>query len=110
MEHKYHQTEEEVVLPPEYNSWKKVFEKEASERFPEHCPWDHAIELREDFIPKRGKIYNLSPLQQTSLDKWIKEQLGKGYIHQSKSPQALPFFYVEKKDSKMLCPAKTTDI
>ena len=38
MKHKYHQTEEEVMLPPEYNSWKKVFEKEASERFPEHHP------------------------------------------------------------------------
>ena len=106
MEHKYHQTEEEVMLPPEYNSWKKVFKKEASERFPEHRPWDHAIELHEDFIPKRGKIYNLSPLQQTSLDQWIKEQLGKGYIHQSKSPQASPFFYVEKKDSKTLHPCQ----
>ena len=106
MEHKYHQTEEEVVLPPEYNSWKKVFEKEASERFPERCPWDHAIELHEDFIPKRGKIYNLSPLQQTLLDKWIKEQLGKGHIHQSKSPQASSFLYVEKKDSKMLRPCQ----
>ena len=92
------------MLPPEYNSWKKVFEKEASERFPECHPWDHAIELHKDFIPKRGKIYNLSPLQQTSLDEWIKEQLGKGYICQSKSPQASPFFYVEKKDSKTLCP------
>jgi hypothetical protein len=80
MEHKYHRTEEEVMLPPEYTKWKKVFEKKASERFPERRPWDHAIELKEDFRPKRGKIYNLSPLQQKSLNEWIKEQLGKGYI------------------------------
>ena len=94
------------MLPPEYTKWKKVFEKKASERFPERRPWDHAIELKEDFKPKRGKIYNLSPLQQKSLDEWIKEQLGKGYIRRSKSPQAAPFFYVEKKDSKVLRPCQ----
>ena len=94
------------MLPPEYTTWKKVFMKEASERFPECCPWDHAIELKEDFTPKRGKIYNLSPLQQKSLDEWIKEQLGKGYICQSKSPQAAPFFYVEKKVRKALRPCQ----
>jgi hypothetical protein len=43
-------------------------------------PWDHAIELKEDFQPKKGKIYPLSPLQQNTLNEWIKEQLGKGYI------------------------------
>ena len=56
------------MLPPEYTTWKKVFEKEAYKRFPERHPWDHAIELKEEFTPKRGKIYNLSPLQQKSLD------------------------------------------
>ncbi len=35
MEHKYHQTEEVNVLPPEYTAYKEVFEKKASERFPE---------------------------------------------------------------------------
>ena len=30
----------EVMLPPEYTKWKKVFEKKASERFPERRPWD----------------------------------------------------------------------
>ena len=40
------------------------------------------------------------------MDEWIKEQLGKGYIHQSKSPQAAPFFYVKKQDSKALCPCQ----
>jgi hypothetical protein len=31
------------------------------------------------------------------LDEWMKEQLAKGYIRPSKSPQASPFFFVEKK-------------
>ena len=106
MEHKYNTDQKEVVLPPEYLEWKEIFEKQASERFPERRSWDHAIELREDFVPKKGKIYPISPLQQNTLDEWIKEQLSKGYIRPSKSPQAAPFFYVEKKDSKTLRPCQ----
>ena len=77
-------------------------EQKAAEQFPSKCPWDHAIELKDDFKPKKGKIYLLNPLQQNTLDEWIKEQLAKGYIQPSKSPQALPFFFVEKKDAKKL--------
>ncbi len=35
MEHKYHQKGEVHMLPPEYSAYKKVFEKKASEQFPE---------------------------------------------------------------------------
>jgi hypothetical protein len=100
MEHKYHQTEEVIMLPPEYNPWKDVFEKKASERFPESRSWDHQI------VPKRGKIYPLSPKQQNTLDEWIKEHLEKEYIRPSKSPQASPFFFVEKKDKQNLRPCQ----
>src|SRR5258707_6635447 len=80
MEQNYHNKEEKTQLPREYAEWNKVFEKTASEQFPEHRTWDHAIELRKDFIVKKGKIYALSPMEQNSLDDWIKEQLAKGYI------------------------------
>jgi hypothetical protein len=40
------------------------------------------------------------------LDEWIKEQLAKGYIRPLKSPQASPFFFVEKKDAKKLRPCQ----
>jgi hypothetical protein len=78
MEHKYNAEQEESTLPTQYTPWKEVFEQKAAEQFPSKCPWDHAIELREYFKPKKGKIYPLSPLQQNTLDEWIKEQLAKG--------------------------------
>jgi hypothetical protein len=106
MEHKYNAKQEESILPTQYLPWKEVFEQKAAERFPGKCPWDHAIELRDDFKPKKGKIYPLNPLQQNTLDEWIKEQLAKGYIRPSKSPQASPFFFVEKKDAKKLRPCQ----
>ena len=76
MEHKYNAQQEESTLPTQYLPWKEVFEQQESEQFPGKRPWDHAI----DFKPKKGKIYPLSPLQQNTLDEWIKEQLNKGYI------------------------------
>ena len=106
MEHKYHVEQEESILPTQYLPWKEVFKQKASERFLGKRPWDHTIELRDNFKPKKGKIYLLSPLQKNMLDKWIKEQLTKGYIQLSKSPQASPFFFVEKKDAKKLQPCQ----
>ncbi len=106
MEHRYHQTEEVHTLPPEYLVYKKVFQKRASEWFPESWSWDHQIELHKDFKPKRGKIYPLSPKQQNTRDEWIQEHLEKGYISPSKSPQASPFFFVEKKEAQKLHPCQ----
>src|SRR5258705_7519188 len=106
MEQNYQNKEEKMQLPQEYVEWNKVFEKTASEQFPERCTWDHAIELCEDFIAKKGKIYALSLMEQNSLDDWIKEQLAKGYIRQLKSLQSSPFFFVPKKESNTLHPCQ----
>ena len=54
IDQKYRKPEEEVRLPPEYMEYASVFEKEASKRFPERRHWDHAIELHDDFVPKKG--------------------------------------------------------
>jgi hypothetical protein len=60
LEHKYNAKQEESILPTQYLPWKEVFEQKAAERFPGKRPWDHAIELRDDFKPKKGKIYPLN--------------------------------------------------
>jgi hypothetical protein len=82
----------------QYRNFHKIFDKAASERLPNHGLWDHAINLKPDFKPKPCKLYPLSPMEQTKLDKFLAEQLDKGYIHPSKSPMASPFFFVKKKD------------
>ena len=68
MEHKYSTEQEESILPTQYLLWKEVFEQKAAEQFPSKCPWDHAIELKDNFKPKKGKIYPLNPLQQNMLN------------------------------------------
>ena len=43
----------------------------------------------------------LTPQEQIELDKFLKENLEKGYIRPSQSPMASPFFFVDKKDGKL---------
>ena len=88
------------MLPTEVLDYKDIFDKQMAEHFLELRPWDHAIYLK-DFVPKDCKIYLLSPLEQLELDKFIDENLAKGYIRPSKSPMASPFFFVDKKDGKL---------
>ena len=40
------------MLPAEVLDYKDVFDKQTAEHFPESQPWDHAIDLKEDFVPK----------------------------------------------------------
>jgi hypothetical protein len=94
------------LLPNAYHEYRSVFEKEVSERFPESRPWDHAIDLKPDFILKDCKVYPLTPTEQTKLDEFLEENLQKGYIQPSKSPMASPFFFVSKKDSDALRPCQ----
>ena len=90
------------IVPPQYHKWKKVFSEEEAKRFPQHQPWDVAINFTKD-APKilDCKIYPLSLGKQEKLDDYIKENLEKGYIRPSKSQYSSPFFFVGKKDSKL---------
>ena len=96
----------EELIPEQYRKFQKVFEKAASERFPDERPWDHAIDIKPDFVPKDCKVYPLTPTKQSKLDGFLDENLKKGYIRQSKSPMASPFFFVAKKDKDALWPTQ----
>ena len=91
----------EEQLPDIYSAYQKVFEKKASDRLPQHQPWDHEIDLKPDFQPRPGKVYPLAHHEREEMDKFIDENLEKGYIRPSQSPFAAPFFFVGKKDGKL---------
>ena len=63
-------------------------------------PWDHAIDLKDTFKPKKGRIIPLLPQEQEEVTVFLDDQLKKGYIRPSKSPQTSPVFFVPKKDGK----------
>ena len=49
----------EEIISRRFYKYLKMFEKKESERIPMRKIWDHAIDLREGFVPKKGKIYPL---------------------------------------------------
>ena len=51
-------------------------------------------------MPWKEKVYPLSREEREEVREFVKEQLRKGYIRPSKSPQTAPVFFVEKKDGK----------
>ena len=91
----------EEQIPEEFHEFLDVFSEEKAARFPEPRQWDHKIEMKDTFVPKSFKTYNLTPQEQIELDKFLKENLEKGYIRPSQSPMASPFFFVDKKDGKL---------
>jgi len=63
-------------------------------------PWDHTIELKKGFVPRKGKVYSLSRDEREEVQAFVEDQLRKGYIRPSKSPQTSLVHFVAKKDGK----------
>jgi len=88
----------EEMVPKRFLKWRKVFGKVESERIPTRKIWDHAIDLKETFKPQKGRIYPLSKNEREEVQNFINDQLRKGYIRPSKSPQTSSVFFVGKKN------------
>jgi len=95
-------SEEEAkrLVPERFHQWIKVLGKKQSERMPTRKLWDHAIDVKEGFVPRKGKVYLLSREEKGEVHEFIQEQLRKGYIRPSKSPQMALVFFVGKKDGR----------
>ena len=92
--------EAKKLVPEEFHKWIKVFGKKQSERMLTRKVWDHTIDVKEGFLLRKGKVYPLSREEREEVREFVKEQLRKGYIQPSKSPQMAPVFFIGKKDGK----------
>ena len=88
------------LVPPQYHAYLDVFQDFPGKKLPPQRDYDHAIDLSETYKPQRSAPYSLSPAQQGALDDFLEENLAKGFIRPSKSPQAAPLFFVPKKNNK----------
>ena len=90
------------IIPTHYHKHTKVFSEEAAHHFPESRKWDHAIDFKPNAPNTMDcKVYPLSLTEDIALQKFITENLKKGYIRQSKSPYAFPFFFIKKKNGNL---------
>ncbi len=68
-------SEEEAkkLVPEKFHRWIKVFGKKQSERMPTRKLWDHAIDVKEGFMPRKGKVYPLSREEREEMREFVKE-------------------------------------
>jgi len=102
MAHEYakQHAKEEVTLPEEFKQHAKLFSDEEAKKFPPSHPHDHKIELMPEAPDKFNcKLYPMSLADQAIEDKFLDENLEKGYIVPSDSPYSFSTFMVPKKDS-----------
>ena len=86
----------EQMVPEEYHEYLSLFDEKKSEQFPLARTWDHKIKMKPTFKP-----YKFSFAEIKEQEKFVKENLWKGYIKHLKSPMASLFFFVTKKDRKL---------
>jgi len=65
------------MVPKKFLKWRKVFGKVESKRMPIRKVWDHAVDLKEMFKSKKGRIYLLSKDKRKEVQKFINDQLRK---------------------------------
>ncbi len=92
------ETRQVTHVPPEYQSFKDVFSKEAATHLPPHRPWDCSIDLLHGAKLPKGHIYPLSIPERAAMEEYVKEALNQGFIRPSTSPAGSSFFFVAKKD------------
>ena len=88
----------EQKLPSQYTKYAKVFDELGEGELPPQWLFNHRIDLKETFIPKVAKSYPMNPKEIEACKAFIDEHLKSGKIRKSQSPQASPFFFVQKKD------------
>ena len=88
----------EQKLPPQYAKYTKVFDEPKNRQLPPRHPFDHRIDLKETFILMVAKTYPMNPKEMEACKAFIDEHLKSGKIRKSQSPQASPFFFIQKKD------------
>jgi len=99
---KARQYTQKAEVPGEYQQFAKLLSKEESKRYPPKRAWDHAIEFKKD-APEAVdcKVYPMNRIEDEAVQKFLNDELEKGYIRESKSPYVSSFFFVKKKDGKM---------
>ena len=88
------------LVPERFHKWIHVFGKKASEQIPTKKLWNHTIDMKERFVPRKKKVYPLLREEREEICEFIAEQLRKEYIRLLKLSQIAPVFFVGKKNGK----------
>jgi len=74
-EEKAARLEEEAkkLVLEKFHKWIKVFGKKASERMLMRKAWDHTIDMKKGFVPRKRRVYPLLREKRGEVRKFIEE-------------------------------------
>ena len=67
------------TLLPDFAAY-NVFEKPKDGELPPSQPYNHAINLTEDFVPKVAKVYPLTSNEREAAERFVEDDLREGKI------------------------------
>jgi len=67
------EAEAKKLIPERFHEWIKVFRKKQSERMLARKVWDHVIDVKERFVPRKGKVYPLLREEREEVREFVKE-------------------------------------
>ena len=70
----------EKIVSRRFYKYLKIFEKKELEKIQMRKLQNHTIDLREEFVSKKRKIYLLSRIEREKVQKFLRNQLRKEYI------------------------------
>ncbi len=85
-------------LPSMYHDLAEAFSRSKATKLPPHRSYDCAIDFLPNATPPKGRVFPLSQPETEAMQKYIEEELSKGFIRPSTSPASAGFFFVQKKD------------
>ena len=89
----------EEIVPIEFHKYlDTVFSEREVGKLPPRSKYDHPIDMKPGYTPKRGVLFRQGPETDQATREFLDENLEKGFIRPSKSPQAATLFFVPKQD------------
>jgi len=67
------EVETKRMVLEKFHKWINVFGKKQSERMLTKKVWDHAIDVKKGFMPRKGKVYPLLREKRKEVRKFVKE-------------------------------------
>ena len=63
--------EAKKLVLEKFHKWIKIFGKKQSERMPTRKIWDHTINMKKGFVPRKRKVYLLSREEREEVQEFI---------------------------------------
>ncbi len=88
-------------LSLKYHDYLDVFDRAMTDQLLSHCLYDHKIELTDEKISSRSRLYHMFDYKLQKMKNYLIEHLNKSFISFSSVSYASLILFIEKKDDSL---------